>query len=356
MGAKLDTAIFDGADLTDADMTGATMDRAFFQGATLDGSVLADAHLAWAHLNGASMLKADLAGATVESTTLEHAKLAGANLRLARFFGASLDNANLERADLRGTVFRDTSLRATRFTAALLNSIFSNVDLSQVVDLETASHIGPSTVGVDTALLTLSKLSGADADRFVGFLQAAGVPAQVAEYIPDLARGLTPFQLQAVFISYAASDTEFAEKLAKDLRREGAPVFFFPHDAPGGQRVQVVLSDRIAWMDRLLVLCSRESLKRGGVRNEIDQAIEKERRDGRNDVLFPLILDDVLESPDDPYALLLRGRTWRDFRDWKKTNGTYPWVFRRLVADLATAKSTQEPLGDDGRSRAWTTT
>ena len=127
-------------DLGQADLREASLERVDFRGVRL-----------WrADLSGADLTRADLGGANLRLAVLENAKLHKANLRATVFVGTRLAGAELHGAK----VWR------TRFCA---------LDLSRTRGLETLSHHGPSTVGLDTLIESGPSLPDA-------FLRGTGVP------------------------------------------------------------------------------------------------------------------------------------------------------------------------------------
>jgi len=91
-------------DLTDADLSDATFDRARLQDVLLDGAQLAGASLVEAHLEGVSLVRAQLVGADLRRATFD----GGSNLqgvrfgdgkRAARFFGVAWNDADLSAVD-----------------------------------------------------------------------------------------------------------------------------------------------------------------------------------------------------------------------------------------------------------------
>jgi uncharacterized protein YjbI with pentapeptide repeats len=106
--------------------------------------------LSEAHLNEARLSGADLSGAH-----LRGAYLTRTDLREADLFGADLYGADLSQADLRGAVVGYT--------------LFGDLDLSEVIGLDTVRHDGPSTIGIDTIYKSHGQISEA-------FLRGCGVP------------------------------------------------------------------------------------------------------------------------------------------------------------------------------------
>ena len=110
-GATLRCANLSGADLRDADLSGATL-----RCANLRGANLSDANLSGANLSGA-----DLSGANLRGANLSGADLRGANLSGADLSGANLSGANLSDADLRGATLRCANLRGANLSGANLS-------------------------------------------------------------------------------------------------------------------------------------------------------------------------------------------------------------------------------------------
>ena len=82
-----------------------------------------------------------------------------------------------------------------------------------------------------------------------------------------------------------------------------------------------------------LLILSDHSVDSQWVEDEVERALEKERRDKRT-VLFPIRLDDaVLESDSGWASTIKRTRHIGDFTDWKD-HDAYQSAFDRLLGDL----------------------
>src|SRR5207244_401540 len=88
------------------------------------------------------------------SRCLQKADLRQANLSFADLNGADLREANLSEADLLGADLRQADLTNTNigWTA------FGAVDLRNVKGLEMVKHEGPSTIGIDTIIVSQGKI------------------------------------------------------------------------------------------------------------------------------------------------------------------------------------------------------
>ena len=55
-----------------------------------------------------------------------------------------------------------------------------------------------------------------------------------------------------------------------------------------------MMHDGVNNHDRVLLVCSEESLTRVGVLNEIERVLEREAKEGGSEVLIPITLDDYV--------------------------------------------------------------
>jgi hypothetical protein len=100
---------FEGATLTRAPLTGATLNTTHFVGAALDG----------ARLEGSDLRYADLSGANLKEANLSGALLTGAMLRSAILTGADLSDADLSYTNLLGAELTGATLTRTRLGRAI---------------------------------------------------------------------------------------------------------------------------------------------------------------------------------------------------------------------------------------------
>ena len=164
--------------LSRADLRGANINNAHLNGANLSNAHLNGANLSYASLTSANLSRADLSNAHLRSIDLAGANLSGADLSFT-----DLSHANLSNAHLSGTHPGYT--------------VFGDVDLSTVKGLETMKHRGPSTIGIDTIILSQGKIPEI-------FLRSAGVPDSIIEAIPSLVGSLNPIDYYSCFISYSS--------------------------------------------------------------------------------------------------------------------------------------------------------
>jgi uncharacterized protein YjbI with pentapeptide repeats len=120
-GAYLGKANLNGANLVEADLRDANLGVAYLAAANLSEANLNGANLSWARLNGANLSWAQLNGAN-----LVEADLRDANLREAGLSGANLNGANLHRTNLHGA----NLIRASLGSAALVETNLSDAVLT----------------------------------------------------------------------------------------------------------------------------------------------------------------------------------------------------------------------------------
>src|SRR5215218_538290 len=143
--AKLSGAHLPNADLGDADLSGADLSNALLLNANLIVADLSGAGLSNALLDNADLVadlsNADLSGASLLGADLREANLLGADLRDANLLGADLRDANLIGADLSRADLSEANLNGADLENANLSGAdgITNAELEQqTVSLEGA--------------------------------------------------------------------------------------------------------------------------------------------------------------------------------------------------------------------------
>jgi len=147
-----------------------------------------------------------------------------------------------------------------------------------------------------------------------------------------------PDMLQSTFISYGGPDTDFARRLNDELSKHGVATFFFPRDATPGKKLHRLMREGVNQHDRVILVCSRASLDRPGVLNEITETLQRESREGGKEYLIPITLDDYVFSdwkPNDMgLALAIKDRVVADFRGTDTDQDKFHQGVLRLIAAL----------------------
>jgi uncharacterized protein YjbI with pentapeptide repeats/predicted negative regulator of RcsB-dependent stress response len=124
MGVRLRDADLRNASINEANLEGARLRGALLTGASAVGANLVDADLRYVDLRGVDLTGANLSGADLRSALMTGAKLVRANLTGARMpdvdlADAQLDGATLEQADVAGVRWAGASVTAADLTGAL---------------------------------------------------------------------------------------------------------------------------------------------------------------------------------------------------------------------------------------------
>ena len=329
--ADLAGTSLDGAHLRAVDFGGAHLSKvnlcdADLRGADLSGADLRGADLRMADARGANFSRADLQKSSLVSVLFEQVDLSEANL-----FEADLGGADLYRANLTGAALRQANFGG----ATAWYTIFGSVDLSAVKGLDAVEHAAPSTVGIDTIYLSKGNIPEV-------FLRGAGVPEDFIVYMRSLAAN--PIEFYSCFISYSSKDEEFARRLHADLQQANVRCWFAPEDLKIGDKFRTHIDESIRLYDKLMVILTENSIASAWVEEEVEAALEKERRlSGQKPTvgkaptvatLFPIRLDDAVMQTDQAWAASLRRtRQIGDFRNWKD-HDAFKKAFERLLRDL----------------------
>jgi hypothetical protein len=147
-------------------------------------------------------------------------------------------------------------------------TIFEGVDLSSCIVFDSAEHVGPSTLGVDSIILSNGCIPKA-------FLRGVGLPDEWIDYIPSLVGD--GIQFFSCFISYSSLDKPFAVRLHDALQAKGIRCWLDEKQLLPGQDISRELERGIYLWDKFLLCASKNSLTSWWVEDEIKTAFEKER-------------------------------------------------------------------------------
>jgi uncharacterized protein YjbI with pentapeptide repeats len=325
-------------DLNDADLSGRILDGADFTLANLVRADLSNTSLENANFNRANLLRTKLNNAILIKANFTAAEFFGVNLSNADLSGASFNNAeiehtNFERATLAESDFSYAFIFNSNFLAVDFSkvkaawTVFAEMDLSVGTGLDKMSLNGPCTIGVDTLYKSKGKIPEI-------FLRHAGVPDNLITYLPSLIRKAIEFY--SCFISHSSKDKRFCDLLYADLQASSIRAWYFPEDAKWGESVWGEIDKSIKLYDKLIVICSKNSLQSGPVLREIERALNREDREGKN-ILFPVRLDDYVfqgwshERKDDVLRKIVG-----NFKGWNRSAAKYEDGFKKLIKALQT--------------------
>lgn len=347
--ANLCEADLGNMNLSGANLVEANLSEAKLVGTNLTNANLSHANLAIASLNKANLRGAKLIGAKLIRAILMDADLTGSDLRTASLIGADLSRAYFNAANLSKAEFSKATLVGANLSSADLSGVnfsgaefgwtkLSDNDLSVVKGLVSASHIGPSSIGIDTLYKSGGKIPEV-------FLRDCGVPESFISYLPSLLASTQPLQFYSCFISYSHNDEEFAKRLHSRMRDERLRVWFAPEDIKGGEKLYEQIEKAIRYHDKLLVVLSEHSLQSEWVITEIRDA-RKDEVERRRRKLFPIRLVDMEAlkrwkcfdaDVGKDLAIELREYFIPDFSNWKD-HDSFEAAFKKLLKDFSTAE------------------
>jgi TIR domain/Pentapeptide repeats (8 copies) len=288
----------------------------------LSGIIRKDTSLQGIDLTDCNLSHADFTGTNLNNASFRNADLVNANLWYAK-----LDSAILSKAMLYGTIFVSTNLKKADFDEAkLYYTIFDNVDFTEIKNLESIKHEGPSIITVRTIYQSHNSIPEK-------FLRGCGLPESFITHISSLIAAIQPIQFYSCFISYSSKDEEFVKRLYNDLQSEGVRCWFAPEDLKIGEKLRVRIDEAVRLHDKLLLILSKNSVASQWVEKEVETAFEKEAKQKKT-VLFPVRLDDAVMKKKTGWAADIRkSRHIGDFSDWKN-HDSYKKAFERLMRDL----------------------
>lgn len=226
------------------------------------------------------------------------------------------DNDRMRR---RGIEIAGDVLRAERQKQTL-----TQADLARLADLSMLT-VSKAERGAMVDATTIKKLADAlnvDADS----LRPTTVDEEIA--------------YQSVFISYGGPDEKFARLLYDRLRADGVEVFFFPETAVPGDKLHRTMSEGVRDYDRVLLICSKDSLVRPGVLNEMEQVLVREGSEGGSDIFIPVNIDSYIYDGWTPekedVAQQIRARVVLSFQGATTAGSEFDARYARLLSALET--------------------
>lgn len=313
-----------GASLSNLNLNGVNFREANLAECQLRGAFLRHSNLQYATLRGANLRSTDFRSANLRRADLAGVNLEDARLQSAFFFNANLENAVMTNARLNGANFSRANFSGANLKGIhLVETVFADSNLSDAQQLDECRHLGPCSLDEKTVVKS-GNLPKA-------FLRGCGLSDAVIALYLSLTEEASAYH--SCFISHSSEDAEFANQLYADLQDNGVRCWFAPEDFKIGDRLRLTIDESIENFDRLLIILSEKSISSQWVEQEIEAALEKERRN-ESTVLFPIRLDETVMTVSSGWARLIRNtRHVGDFRSWQ-TPEAYNTALERLLRDL----------------------
>ncbi|MBD1879277.1 pentapeptide repeat-containing protein [Coleofasciculus sp. FACHB-T130] len=201
---------FNGADLKEANLSGALLSRVPLNRTNLIRATLNRANLSQAQLVGANLSSAKLIGADLRQAVLENASLTGADLANANFTQSNLSSARLGQVSAVGAKFPFALLTNSNWQGADLSEAdFQNANL-QKADLSATRLVGANLAQaqLQNANLQNTNLSAADlrganlaGANLKGATFAAPKPVQSDQFIQEAPNAASLARVQGVEFS-----------------------------------------------------------------------------------------------------------------------------------------------------------
>lgn len=264
---------------------------------------------------------------SVSPNALRHLHICNAELLDCILHQAVFDSTNFTHTSFFNTTFTDIEFRSTNLSYAVFDvcsfldvhfymanlsyatypsvdfdrTLFSKTDLTTLIDAKINSmdevSIDYTSIATTIASRIIHPLSIYSDSKLTDFLLRSGMPQLVAIYLIDSIRALNHCQLanimRSTFISYGGPDEAFAKKLNSDLMTNGVKTFFFPLDASFGEKLHKTMR-LVNDYDRIILICSKRSLNRPGLLNELEKVLEREAKEGGESFLIPINLDNYI--------------------------------------------------------------
>ncbi|MBS1722976.1 MAG: toll/interleukin-1 receptor domain-containing protein [Armatimonadetes bacterium] len=269
-----------------ADLSGMGSEDTRFVGLNLAGADLRGTNLFYADFGGTNLEGADLSGAELGNASFKRSNLRGATLRDASVWGVSFEGCNLRATDLIGLSFRWCSFDEAAMDQASLNeTAFCECwGLGSATGLETAAATGSTSLDRETISCSVATLPKE-------FLARCGYTAREIEVF----REIYGSSFLSCFVSHAEADLPFAKRLVEDLRSHNVSCWHYKDRLLVGREWKQQIRTAIKSHDKLILVCSRNSLYRDNVVDEILAAVKEQRTSGEQK-LFPIMLDDHILS------------------------------------------------------------
>ena len=140
-------------------------------------------------------------------------------------------------------------------------------------------------------------------------------------------------QTSQLFISYSHYDSEFVDKIGKQLGKNGIRYWLDIHEMKAG-RIETQIDRAIRQNPTVLLVLSEHSLSSDWVEHEVRMGRELEK-ELSHDVLCPVALDAAWKSSSWPKRVMEQIMEYNilDFSDWKD-DSKFDSIFRKLVDGL----------------------
>ncbi|MEO1437774.1 MAG: toll/interleukin-1 receptor domain-containing protein [Bacteroidota bacterium] len=207
--------------------------------------------------------------------------------------------------------------------------------------MEKIKHQGPSSIDFHT-LKNSPNLP-------IEFLRGIGLPDIYIDYLPDF-YDLEPIKMYSSFLSHSKANVEFAEKLYYALQKKGVRVWYDEKQMKPGDKIHRAIVDGINTYDKMILVCSKESLNSWWVETEFENIMNKEwqyQKDNETfqSLLIPITIDVAVFNGNCPKHLETKIQSYKigDFRNWQDETA-FNEALNKLVAALNADRNDHPPI------------
>ena len=135
------------------------------------------------------------------------------------------------------------------------------------------------------------------------------------------------------FLCHSKRDKEFVDKLYSDLLASSISCWYFPEDAVFGKGVWSEIDGKIQSSEKVIVVCSSNSLQSSPVIREIERVLQREDVE-KKDILIPIAIDNyIFQNWQHSRKADVVGKVVGSFHNWKRVK-QYQKSFRRLLQSV----------------------
>jgi hypothetical protein len=165
------------------------------------------------------------------------------------------------------------------------------------------------------------------------FANQAAIAIKYVQMIAEQKVDISKLKYFSCFVSHSSKDEKFVQKLYEDLSEHDVTCWYAPVDLKIGEKIRSKINDVVTEYDKLLIVLSKSSIGSQWVEQEVEKALEKERK-SNSIMLFPIRLDDEVMKAESGWANYVRNtRNIGDFTNWTQEN-FYQESLNRLLRDL----------------------
>jgi uncharacterized protein YjbI with pentapeptide repeats len=293
-GAKLDSTLLVDCDFHDSDLSETTMRFSNIHSSNFCNCTFLKTKIAISNMGSCNLLNANFVSSDLFQTDFSGSKIGRTNFSESElshviFKYIDFSETNFSKSNLEGTVFLSCDIGNSVFSGSSMRSLtFGNCKLDKIVGSETVEHRGPSNIDFNTLLKSFSSGGNSFSAELEIFLLRSGLPKNFLVVMTEIIKSPTYYK---TFISYGEPDHEFAKKIYEDLWRVGCQCWFYDMDATPGEDTWHEIDQKLRDAEKVIVICSSESLVRPGVLKELSKLI-----DDYQDKLIPISRDDLWKA------------------------------------------------------------